>query len=74
MTDFPKTLGEVSFVKLVNYLGERKPFFSIKRKLLRVSQFVSYSQPFLATTKGDAPLESPNLYFYYHKVLTGEKN
>jgi len=28
---FPRTLGEVSFEKLINYMRGENPFFSIKR-------------------------------------------
>ena len=38
---FPIFWEESALKKLVNYMGEENPFFSIKRKLLRVSQFVS---------------------------------
>ena len=60
ITVFPNTLGGVSFVKLVNYMRERKPFFSIKRFPLPHTP-----TPSKRTTKGDTPLESPNLYFYF---------
>ncbi len=38
----------------------------MRSKLLRVSQFVPNPQPFLATTKGDSPLETPNLWFSFY--------
>ena len=73
--DFPNTLGGVSFEKLVNYMRERKPFFSIKRFPLPHTP-----TPSKRTTKGAAPLESPFIYvfhryiqmniYYYHIVLT----
>ena len=52
--DFPNTLGGVSFEKLVNYMRERKPFFSIKRFPLPHTP-----TPSKRTTTGAAPLESP---------------
>ena len=60
ITDFPKTLGGVSFVKLVNYMREREPFFSIKWFPLPHTP-----TPSKRTTKGDAPLESPNLFLVF---------
>ena len=38
----------------------------MRSKLLRVSQFVPNPQPFLATTKGDSPLETPKLMFSFY--------
>ena len=64
ITQFPNTLGWVSFEKLVNYMRERKPFFSIKRFPLPHTP-----TPSKRTTKGDAPLETPNLYFYFRFLL-----
>ena len=57
--DFPNTLGGVSFEKLVNYMRERKPFFSIKRFPLPHTP-----TPSKRTTKGAAPLESPRLSIF----------
>jgi len=61
ITHFPNTLGGVSFEKLVNYMRERKPFFSIKRFPLPHTP-----TPSKRTTKGDAPLETPNLCFSFY--------
>ena len=36
---------------------------------MRSFSFPPNPQPFLATTKGDAPLETPNLYFYFRFLL-----
>ena len=58
ITVFPNTLGGVSFEKLVNYMRERKPFFSIKRFPLPHTP-----TPSKRTTKGEAPLESPRLSY-----------
>ena len=40
MVFFPKTLGGVSFEKLVNHEGKEPIFFDKTGKLLQVSQFV----------------------------------
>ena len=61
ITHFPNTLGGVSFEKLVNYLGEGKPNFFDAQFFLPPTP-----QPFLATTKGDSPLETPNLCFSFY--------
>ena len=61
ITHFPKTLGGVSFEKLVNYMRERKPFFSIKRFPLPHTP-----TPSKRTTKGGSPLETPNLCFSFY--------
>ena len=55
---FPKTLGGVSFEKLVNFMRGENPFFSIKRVF-------SPQTPLFPkrTTKGEAPLESPRLSY-----------
>jgi len=51
---FPRTLGEVSFEKLINYMRGENPFFSIKRV------FTPHTPRFpKRTTKGDSiPLET----------------
>ena len=61
ITHFPNTLGGVSFEKLVNYLGEGKPNFFDAQFFLPPNP-----QPFLATTKGDSPLETPKLMFSFY--------
>ena len=61
ITHFPNTLGGVSFEKLVNYMRERKPFFSIKRFPLPHTP-----TPSKRTTKGDSPLETPKLMFSFY--------
>ena len=77
---------QISFEKLVNYLGEGKPqikklhpiIFLSTRIFKENSCFALISppwltlqsspnpQPFLATTKGDSPLETPNLCFSFY--------
>ena len=58
---FPKTLGESALKKLVNFMRGDNPFFSIKRV------FSPHTPLFpKRTTKGEAPLESPNLCFSFY--------